>query len=288
MLCRVTASVFCISPGAVVGRTSWQSWSVPTWSHIVTLDKPYQPASEVCSGPRGWILSWLCSARRFTCSYCTWVTAVSFTLVQGDDVTEQYCGCSRSGPFALLATSAGIPSSSGAFPGGRLSVALLSSSGLGVSSSSFYDRQALHSLHRGIWDGVLPAVQVRVMLHPPFDLLALACDGFTSSRFKWPVLLCVGPMAFLIPSLTPLVKTANCILSQSCIQQSLAHLLAVHCTLLLAALRACSIDCVLVFQQYGTLFLNHSVEFSSIRLEQVPSLPMLPAENRVYIYIARY
>ena len=115
----------------------------------------------------------------------TAVTAVSFALVQGDDVTEQCYRCSRSGPFALLATSAGIPFSPGALPVGRLSMALLSFSRLGVSSSSFCDRQALHSLHRGIPGGVLPAVQVRIMLHPPLHLLALACDGFTSSRFKW-------------------------------------------------------------------------------------------------------
>ena len=44
LLCRVTSSDLCIFSGAVIGKTSCQSWSIPTWSHIVT-GYIHQPAS---------------------------------------------------------------------------------------------------------------------------------------------------------------------------------------------------------------------------------------------------
>ena len=77
------------------------------------------------------------------------------------------------------------------------------------------------------------------MFHPSLNLPALVCDV---ADLRGAVLLCIGPSAFLMPSYIPMmlpIAAAIWIISLCSVQYSLAQHLAMHGTLLLAALRVC-------------------------------------------------
>ena len=180
--------------------------------------------------------------------------------------------CSRSGSFALLVASAGIPTSPGALPVGRLSIAWLSTSRLSVWSSSSKTGKALHSFHCGIWDGVFPAIKVQEMLHSLLHLLALACDGFTSSRLKWTSLAVCWSDSLLDTVIdTPDVSCVSCQLNTFTELYPVVTGTSSGCVLDFIPSCSKSLQCwlcwlLLVFQQYGMLFLSHSVEFGGICL----------------------
>ena len=123
------------------------------------------------------------------------VTAVSFVVVQGDDVwgmwpfSQQRKRSLWSGSRMAahgFSTWGGIPSFPGALPQMRQLMAFLSSFTVGISSSSPKTDKPGRALRAALFDGyvVLGLVQLEVVLHLALNLFTLVCDDFTCLCFE--------------------------------------------------------------------------------------------------------